>query len=48
MSEVPSDHGFWIENQGQRLFAAISDEPRESRKDINPGQKLAITEVIMC
>lgn len=40
--EVPTDRGFWIEDQGQRLFAIIIDEPQEEPLDINPGQTLQI------
>ena len=43
-SEVPTDRGFWIEDQGNRLFAVIIDNPQEQPKDINPGQQLRITE----
>ncbi len=40
--EVPTDRGFWIEDQGERLFAIIIDQPREQPKDINPGATLRI------
>ena len=42
--EVPTDRGFWVEDQGQRLFALIIDEPREVPKDINAGQRLRISQ----
>lgn len=42
--EVPTDRGFWIEDQGERLFAVIIDNPSEVPKDINAGQQLRITE----
>ncbi|QQN73442.1 hypothetical protein [Croceicoccus sp. YJ47] len=38
-----TDRGFWIENDGARIFAIIIDEPREVPLDINPGQRLSIT-----
>lgn len=41
--EVPTDRGFWVEDQGQRLFALIIDEPREVPKDINAGQRIRIS-----
>lgn len=41
--EVPTDRGFWIEQDGQRLFALIIDQPAEVPKDINSGQTLRIT-----
>lgn len=42
VAEVPTDRGFWIEQDGQRLFALIIDVPEEEPKDINPGQTLRI------
>ena len=42
--EVPTDRGFWIEDQGKRLFAVIIDNGAEQPKDINPGQQLRIRE----
>lgn len=44
VAEVPTDRGFWVEDQGQRLFALIIDEPREVTKDINAGQRLRISQ----
>ncbi len=41
--EVPTDRGFWIEQDGQRMFALIVDQPREVPVDINAGQTLQIT-----
>lgn len=40
--EVPTDRGFWIEENGARMFAILVDEPREVPKDINPGQQVRI------
>lgn len=37
-----TDRGFWIENNGERMFALIVDQPREVPIDINPGQRLRI------
>ncbi len=45
--EVPTDRGFWIEDQGERLFALIVDEPREVPVDINAGQTLRIREAVL-
>lgn len=42
--EVPTDRGFWIEDEGERLFAIIIDQPQDQAKDINPGQTLRIDE----
>ncbi len=41
--EVPTDRGFWVEQDGKRMFAIVIDEPRERPIDINPGQNLRIT-----
>ena len=37
-----TDRGFWIENDGARMFALIIDKPVERPKDINPGATLRI------
>ena len=42
IGEVPTDRGFWIQEQGQRLFAIIVDQPQEEPLDINQGQTLQI------
>lgn len=39
-----TDRGFWIEDEGSRLFALILDGPMEEPKDINPGQTLRISQ----
>ena len=39
-----TDRGFWVENDGARMFALIIDEPREVEIDINPGQELRISD----
>jgi hypothetical protein len=38
-----TDRGFWVESDGQRMFALIDDGPREVPMDINPGQQLQIS-----
>jgi hypothetical protein len=45
--EVPTDRGFWVEENGQRIFAIIIDQPQEQPKDINPGQTVRITEAVL-
>ncbi|HEU4457116.1 MAG TPA: hypothetical protein VFR81_28870 [Longimicrobium sp.] len=40
--ETPSDRGFWIESNGQRVFAVLS-EPTEQLRDVDPGQQVRIT-----
>lgn len=37
-----TDRGFWIENDGARMFAIVIDEPVERRIDINPGATLRL------
>ena len=37
-----TDRGFWIENDGARMFALVIDEPAERRIDINPGATLRL------
>lgn len=38
-----TDRGFWVESDGNRMFALIVDEPRERPLDINAGQQLRIS-----
>ena len=40
--EVPTDRGFWIEQDGTRMYALIVDGPAEQPLDINPGQMVQI------
>lgn len=47
VAEVPTDRGFWIEDQGERLFVILNDQPQEEPKDINPGQTLRISEAMI-
>ena len=42
VAEVPTDRGFWIESNGDRLFAILNDRPSEQPKDIQAGQSLRI------
>lgn len=37
-----TDRGFWIENDGARMFALVVDQPAEVPIDINAGQRLTI------
>lgn len=39
--ETPSDRGFWIEENDQRVFAILA-EPMEQIKDVDPGQRVRI------
>ena len=47
VTEVPTDRGFWIEDEGQRLFAILADQPQEEPKDINPNQTLRLREAVV-
>ena len=44
VTETVSDRGFWIEQQGQRMFAIVTALSAAEPKDINPGQMLRITD----
>lgn len=37
-----TDRGFWIENEGNRMFAIVIDQPAERPIDINPGATLRL------
>ena len=37
-----TDRGFWIENEGARMFAIVIDDPAERPIDINPGATLRL------
>lgn len=39
-----TDRGFWIQDEGQHLFAVIIDVPEEQPKDINPGATLRVVD----
>ena len=41
-----TDRGFWVENDGARMFALIIDEPREVEIDINPDRNCAFRRMI--
>lgn len=45
--EVPTDRGFWIEDQGERLFVILRDAPAEQPVDINPGQTIRMSEAMI-
>ena len=42
VADVPTDRGFWIEQDGQRMFAIVIDQPAEQPVDINAGQQIQI------
>ncbi|MGB3626942.1 MAG: hypothetical protein WA989_14010 [Henriciella sp.] len=44
VGETLTDRGFWVEQDGNRMFALIVDEPREAPVDINPGMELRLTD----
>ena len=47
VTEVPTDRGFWIQQNGTRMLAIINDEGDEQPIDINPGQTLRISEAVL-
>lgn len=47
VAEVPTDRGFWIEDEGQRIFAILNDNPQEEPLDINPGQTLRVQQAML-
>lgn len=43
VTDVPSDRGFWIEQDGQRMLALIAEAPgMEQAVDINAGQRIEL------
>jgi hypothetical protein len=47
VAEVPSDRGFWLEKDGQRMFAMIAKSPNmEDAINVNPGQTVRLAGVI--
>lgn len=44
VSDVPTDRGFWVEQDGERLFALIIDGPAEVPLHIEAGQTLELTD----
>lgn len=47
VAEVPFDRGFWIEKNGQRMFAVIAQSPdMEQAAKLNPGQTVRLAGVV--
>lgn len=44
--DVPSDRGFWIEQDGERMFAVLVDQPAEVPIDIKVGQRLLMSGMV--
>ncbi len=43
VAKVPTDRGFWIEDNGQRIFAVIAQSPgMENAVDVTAGQKVKL------
>lgn len=42
VESVPTDRGFWIQQNGQRMYVILVDEPAEVPIDINTGQQIRI------
>lgn len=45
VAEVISDRGFWVEQEGRRLFAVIEEIPKEI-VDVNAGQMVRLTGIV--
>ncbi|MBW3624831.1 MAG: hypothetical protein KY468_15620 [Armatimonadetes bacterium] len=43
VAEVISDRGFWIEENGQRIFVALAQGVPETPPDVNVGQRIFLT-----
>lgn len=47
VTEVPSDRGFWLEQDGERMFAVIADSPSmEDAVNVNAGQQVRLSGVV--
>lgn len=45
VTDVPTDRGFWIEQDGQRMFAVVEQGPNmEDAININAGQEISFTD----
>lgn len=45
--DVPTDRGFWIEGDGQRIFAVIAKSPNmEQAIDVNTGQLVQLSAMV--
>lgn len=42
LADVNTDRGFWIEQDGQRLFAIVVDDPTLDPVNLSPGQQVGI------
>ena len=42
VTDVPTDRGFWVEDQGQRLFVLVVDQPQEQPIDIQPNSTVRL------
>ena len=45
--EVVSDRGFWIEDQGQRLFVVLNESGGDATPDLQAGQSVRLTEAVV-
>lgn len=44
VTDVPTDRGFWIEQDGQRMFAMLAEQPgMENEIDVNQGQLVQLS-----
>ncbi|MFC0677799.1 hypothetical protein ACFFGH_08105 [Lysobacter korlensis] len=48
VTDVPTDRGFWIEQDGQRMLALIAEEPgMEQAVNINAGQRIELAGAVV-
>ena len=47
VTEVPTDRGFWIEDQGERLFVIIIDQPQEQPQNIQPNTTVRLQQAVV-
>lgn len=47
VTEVPTDRGFWIEEDGERVLVVIVDQPREQPFDVQPNTTLRLEQAVV-
>lgn len=48
VTDVPTDRGFWIEQDGQRMFAVVAEGPNMERAiNMNPGQEIQLNGAVV-
>ena len=47
VTEVPTDRGFWITDQGERLFVVLIDVPQEQPRNIQPNTTIQLDQAVV-